>query len=129
MIMLMDITKTIRLDPGHYIIAVSGGVDSMTLLDVLVKRYPRKESDVHFTVAHFDHGIRDVSHIDRQLVQEEAVPGEGPVCKPTLRATLMLEACYVCCFMCSSPRGSGTASEATGLMHQTSLQGQCHLGC
>jgi tRNA(Ile)-lysidine synthase len=68
----MDIIKTIRLEPGHYVVAVSGGVDSMTLLDILVKRYPRKESDVRFTVAHFDHGIRDVSHIDRQLVQERA---------------------------------------------------------
>ncbi|MFZ1324001.1 MAG: tRNA lysidine(34) synthetase TilS [Candidatus Saccharimonadales bacterium] len=74
----MDITKTIRLEPGHYIVAVSGGVDSIALLDMLAKLYPRKGSDVHFTVAHFDHGIRDASHIDRQLVHEEAVRHKLP---------------------------------------------------
>ncbi len=68
----MDITKTIKLEPGHYVVAVSGGVDSVALLDILVKLYPHKESDVRFTVAHFDHGIRDISHIDRLLVHEEA---------------------------------------------------------
>jgi tRNA(Ile)-lysidine synthase len=63
----MDITKTIRLVPGHYVIAVSGGVDSMVLLDIL-----RQKDGVTLTVAHFDHGIRDVSHFDRLLVQEVA---------------------------------------------------------
>ena len=72
----MDITKTIRLEPGHYVVAVSGGVDSMALLDMLVRRYPHKKSDVRFTIAHFDHGIRDVSHIDRLLVHEVAT-GHG----------------------------------------------------
>jgi tRNA(Ile)-lysidine synthase len=63
----MDITKTIRLDPGHYVAAVSGGVDSMVLLDIL-----RQHPNVTITVAHFDHGIRDASHFDRHLVQEVA---------------------------------------------------------
>jgi tRNA(Ile)-lysidine synthetase-like protein len=68
----MDIVKTIKLEPGHYVVAVSGGVDSMALLDILAKRYAKKGSPVTLTIAHFDHGIRDVSHIDRMLVHEIA---------------------------------------------------------
>lgn len=41
------------------IVAVSGGVDSIVLLDVL-----RKIPDLDIVVAHFDHGIRDDSHED-----------------------------------------------------------------
>lgn len=47
--------------------AVSGGVDSMALLHLL-KDLP----DVHLTVAHFDHGIREDSEEDRMLVQAVA---------------------------------------------------------
>ncbi|MDQ3064736.1 MAG: tRNA lysidine(34) synthetase TilS [bacterium] len=68
----MDITKTIQLRPGHYVVAVSGGVDSMALLHILANKYGSKSKDVRFTVAHFDHGIRDQSHFDRQLVHEVA---------------------------------------------------------
>lgn len=68
----MEVAKTIRLEPGHYVVAVSGGVDSMALLDMLARRYPHKGSDVRFTIAHFDHGIREDSHQDRQLVHETA---------------------------------------------------------
>ncbi len=78
----------IRLEPGHYVVAVSGGVDSMVLLDILAKKQGKGSrvegggetrkttpSTLHpaplsFTVAHFDHGIRDVSHFDRLLVHE-----------------------------------------------------------
>lgn len=45
-------------------IAVSGGVDSMVLLDVL-----RQLPGVELTVAHFDHGIRPDSAEDRKLVE------------------------------------------------------------
>jgi tRNA(Ile)-lysidine synthase len=55
------------LKPGHYVLAVSGGVDSMVLLDLL-----RKRPGVSFTVAHFDHGIRHDSHLDKQLVESVA---------------------------------------------------------
>jgi tRNA(Ile)-lysidine synthase TilS/MesJ len=41
---------------GKYVVAVSGGVDSVVLLDLL-RMYP----GVKLTVAHFDHGIRDDS--------------------------------------------------------------------
>lgn len=53
--------------PGHYVLAVSGGVDSMVLLDVL-----RKRPGIKLTVAHFDHGIRDDSHLDKQFVEKIA---------------------------------------------------------
>src|SRR5262249_18822874 len=49
------------------VVAVSGGVDSMTLLDVLAK-----QPDLRLVVAHFDHGIRADSEQDRQLVQAAA---------------------------------------------------------
>lgn len=68
----MDIHKLIRLEPGHYVAAVSGGVDSMVLLDILAKLHKDKKTPVKITVAHFDHGIRGDSHIDRHLVQEIA---------------------------------------------------------
>jgi len=50
--------------PGKYIIAVSGGVDSVVLLDVLSKL-----PELELVVAHFDHGIRSDSQADKQLVE------------------------------------------------------------
>jgi tRNA(Ile)-lysidine synthase len=55
---------SISLSPGKYVAAVSGGVDSMVLLDLL-----RNIPDVELIVAHFDHGIRPDSAEDRQLVE------------------------------------------------------------
>ena len=52
---------------GRYVVAVSGGVDSMVLLDLLVK-----QPGVQLTVAHFEHGIREDSDRDRLLVQRVA---------------------------------------------------------
>lgn len=63
----MDIRKTIHLPEGKYVAAISGGVDSMVLLDML-----RQLPHVKLTVAHFDHGIRTDSHLDRQLVGRKA---------------------------------------------------------
>lgn len=57
----------VMLEPGHYVAAVSGGVDSMVMLDLL-----RKRPGIKLTVAHLDHGIRPDSHIDRRLVQDVA---------------------------------------------------------
>lgn len=54
----------IALPPGNYVVAVSGGVDSIVLLDLL-SRHP----GLHVTVAHFDHGIRPESQDDRLFVQ------------------------------------------------------------
>lgn len=57
----------ISVGPGTYVLAVSGGVDSMVLLDLL-----RQRTGVKLIVAHFDHGMRSDSHLDRQLVEEAA---------------------------------------------------------
>lgn len=54
----------IEVQPGQYVLAVSGGVDSVVLLDVLVQK-----PDIDILVAHYDHGIRDDSAEDRRLVQ------------------------------------------------------------
>ena len=57
----------IKLDPGKYVVAVSGGVDSVVLLDML-----RQLPDLKLIVAHFDHGIREDSTEDRRFVQQLA---------------------------------------------------------
>lgn len=72
----------IAVEPGTYVVAVSGGVDSMALLHLLAQKVSDHQSPVsgdvannnpfRFVVAHFDHGIRDDSHLDRQLVQDVA---------------------------------------------------------
>lgn len=55
------------LEPGLYVVAVSGGVDSMVLLDLL-----RRAEGVRLIVAHYDHGIRGDSAEDRRFVQRTA---------------------------------------------------------
>lgn len=67
----MDITKTVKIEPGRYVVAVSGGVDSMALLHMLYK-LQAENPRLKFTVAHFDHGIRTDSAEDRRLVQKVA---------------------------------------------------------
>ncbi|MBP9761503.1 tRNA lysidine(34) synthetase TilS [Candidatus Saccharibacteria bacterium] len=64
----------IDLPVGRYVVAVSGGVDSIVLLDLLVKQHKQSHKDAtsQFTVAHFDHGIRPDSAKDRQLVEKLA---------------------------------------------------------
>src|SRR5690606_5271626 len=57
----------IKIRPGKYVVAVSGGVDSMVLLDLL-----RQKPKLELIVAHFDHGIRPDSAEDRKLVQRVA---------------------------------------------------------
>lgn len=57
----------VKIAPGTYVVAVSGGVDSMVLLDVISKLYGLK-----LVVAHFDHGIREDSSEDRVLVRTAA---------------------------------------------------------
>lgn len=52
---------------NKYVLAVSGGVDSVVLLDMLVKK-----GDNELIVAHFDHGIRDDSKSDAIFVAELA---------------------------------------------------------
>ncbi len=55
------------LPSGKYVVAVSGGVDSVALLHMLQNR-PGAE----IVVAHFNHGIRDDSLLDKELVKNLA---------------------------------------------------------
>lgn len=55
------------VNPGRYVVAVSGGVDSVVLLNLLIKL-----PNLELVVAHFDHGIREDSHLDVQLVKQLA---------------------------------------------------------
>jgi len=57
----------LEIEPGFYVVAVSGGVDSMVLLDMLAGL-----PDVTLIVAHFNHGIRDDSDADEELVARTA---------------------------------------------------------
>jgi len=50
-----------------WIVAVSGGVDSAVLLDMLVE-----SQTANLVVAHVDHGIREDSHEDAELVRRSA---------------------------------------------------------
>lgn len=79
----------ITMQPGRYVLAVSGGVDSMVLLDILAS-----SPQVQLTVAHYDHGIRSDSAEDRRLVQQIAkqhnlpfVYDEGHLGRSTSEAT------------------------------------------
>jgi len=60
---------TVTVPPGNYVLAVSGGVDSMVLLDIFKKQQTPK---VTVIVAHVDHGIREASHRDAQFVEAAA---------------------------------------------------------
>lgn len=51
----------------NYVIAVSGGVDSVVLLDMVAKKRVLVDSE-QIVVAHFDHGIRDDSAEDEVFV-------------------------------------------------------------
>lgn len=53
----------IRIESGKYVVAVSGGVDSVALLDILSTK-----DNLELIVAHFDHGIRVESAEDRKFV-------------------------------------------------------------
>ncbi len=50
--------------PGTYVVAVSGGIDSVCLLDLLAKEGRHK-----LIISHFNHGIRNDSHLDVAFVR------------------------------------------------------------
>ncbi|MCW1907935.1 MAG: tRNA lysidine(34) synthetase TilS [Candidatus Saccharibacteria bacterium] len=71
--------KALSIPNGHYIVAVSGGVDSIVLLNLLINRSRQLDADathdpgrLRLTVAHYDHGIRPDSEADRLFVQQQA---------------------------------------------------------
>ena len=59
--------QAVQLAAGKYILAVSGGVDSMTLLNLL-----SNQPAVELVVAHFNHGIRKDAYLDEELVSSVA---------------------------------------------------------
>ena len=64
----------LQLKPGKYVLAVSGGVDSVVLLDLL-----SREPGLDLVVAHFNHGIRPDAAQDEKLVKLAAQKYELPV--------------------------------------------------
>ncbi len=62
--------KIIWPQAGAYVVAVSGGIDSMVLLDILATAPSRR--GYQLTVAHFDHGMRPESAADAAFVEEAA---------------------------------------------------------
>ena len=58
---------------NKYIVAVSGGVDSVVLLDIL-----SQQKNYELIIAHFDHGIRPDSHLDAEFVKALADKYNSP---------------------------------------------------
>jgi tRNA(Ile)-lysidine synthase len=56
-----------EVKPGKYVLAVSGGVDSMTLLDLLSNL-----DGVELVLAHFNHGIRPDGSKDEEFIRQKA---------------------------------------------------------
>ena len=66
--MSVELEKAVAVIPrGSYVAAVSGGVDSVVLLDMLTR-----QKKLELIVAHFDHGIRPDSHEDKDFVEQLA---------------------------------------------------------
>ncbi len=63
--LVYTVTDMNDIAPGRYVIAVSGGVDSMVLVDML-----RRRPGLDLVVAHADHGQRADSPQDELLVAE-----------------------------------------------------------
>lgn len=70
MIQAMNLKSIIWPSSGTYILAISGGVDSMVLLDIFSKS--SKEKNYNLVVAHFDHKMRKDSEQDAVFVDVAA---------------------------------------------------------
>jgi tRNA(Ile)-lysidine synthase len=57
----------VNIPQGRYVLAVSGGVDSMALLDIL-----SRQKRLELVVGHYDHGIRQSSASDSDFVRAAA---------------------------------------------------------
>lgn len=65
-----ELLQKVNLPPaGHYVVAVSGGADSMALLHLLSSRQP---NSWRLQVAHLNHGVRPDAGIDENLVRTVA---------------------------------------------------------
>lgn len=62
--------------PGRYLMAISGGADSMALLDLMTD--VARDRGYQLVVAHFDHGLRPDAADDRRLVQSTAARHDLP---------------------------------------------------
>lgn len=60
----------LNIGSKKYVVAVSGGVDSVVLLDLLYGQIDKPKENL--VVAHFDHGIRENSAEDRKFVEDLA---------------------------------------------------------
>ena len=66
------------------ILAVSGGIDSMVLLDMFYKKEP-----ANILVAHFNHGTRDSADADEKFVKGRLYSeGEFPRRRPEKKDTI-----------------------------------------
>jgi len=65
--------KIALLPKGRYVVAVSGGVDSVVLLHLL-----SQQPQLELIVAHFNHGIREDSHEDEVLAAKLASQYDVP---------------------------------------------------
>lgn len=61
----------INLDDGVYVLAVSGGVDSMSMMHSLAQ-VRKKNKRLRLVVAHCNHGMRPDADGDRSFVQQKA---------------------------------------------------------
>ena len=71
MIAAMKLVSIKWPSPGTYILAVSGGVDSMVLLDLFARA--ADEHGYKLIVAHYDHAMRPDSHLDADFVRAQAI--------------------------------------------------------
>jgi tRNA(Ile)-lysidine synthetase-like protein len=69
---ILDCMIAVDLPVGTYVVAVSGGVDSVALLHLLHEMNRQTGLGHRFIVAHFDHGIRSDSDEDRRHAQRLA---------------------------------------------------------
>ena len=63
------IMKEIQTTATKYVLAVSGGVDSMAMLSFF-NDICDKDKSISFVVCHFNHNIRNDSYLDEQLVAD-----------------------------------------------------------
>lgn len=62
---------------SHVVVGVSGGIDSVVLLDLLYRLQPARH--LRITVAHLDHGLREEASADAACVRELAAARRLPV--------------------------------------------------